>query len=66
MKRSKILNDFNAPNEFLTGKQINERYAMLNYDYGEDWYACLDHTAGTIYARKSTEALTVSILNNAQ
>lgn len=59
--RAGILARHNAPHEFLTSQQINDRYKHLNYD--SKWFAVLDHTGGTIFARKCLEALKVRINN---
>jgi predicted DNA-binding protein (MmcQ/YjbR family) len=59
-ERAAILAKYNAPHEFLNNRQINERYKHLNYD--SKWFAVLDHTGGTIFARKCLEALKVSFL----
>ncbi|KAI6238591.1 Peroxisomal sarcosine oxidase [Aphelenchoides fujianensis] len=54
-ERANILARFNAPHEVLDNRQIKERYDHLDYD--ERWFGLLDHTAGTIYARRCMEAL---------
>jgi len=54
-ERAEILRKHNASHELLNSKEINNRYKHLNYD--SKWFAVLDHTGGTIYARKSMEAL---------
>lgn len=55
--RAELLKQFDAPHELLGPEQLAARYQHLRY--GEGWWAVLDHTAGTIYARRSTEALKV-------
>ncbi|KAI6184825.1 Peroxisomal sarcosine oxidase [Aphelenchoides bicaudatus] len=55
LERAGILARYNAPHELLNNQQINERYKHLNYD--SKWYGVLDHTGGTIFARKCLEAL---------
>ncbi|CAD5214454.1 unnamed protein product [Bursaphelenchus okinawaensis] len=55
-RRAKLLQQHNAPHQVLDSKELKERYS--HFDYNDNWWSVLDHTAGTIYARKCVEALT--------